>query len=201
MQSQIIDDFLPELYQDSIKTLLTGEEFGWAFNNYSVSSAPLDQFIQMDEPYKEHIQLRHVFTMDRKIKSDFFKYITPLFASFEMLTGKKIKGYYRIKANLLMPQQGVTTQYPHIDGFFLDKKGVPEAVGKTTLLYYVNDSDGDTVLYNEYYTGERVNHITKQQSISPKKGRAVIFDSNQIHAGCAPVTSDYRMVINCVLEV
>ena len=201
MQPQVFNNFLPLIYQDSIESLLTGQEFPWSFNNYSVSAEPLDNFIQMDEPYKEHIQLRHVFVMDRQIKSELFKYISPLMVAFEEKTGKKIKSFYRIKANLLLQTSGITTQYPHIDGFFKNKDDKAEAIGKTTLLYYVNNSDGDTVLFNEYYTGDRVNHLTKQQTVSPRKGTAVIFDSNQIHAGCAPTISDYRMVINCVLEV
>ena len=201
MQPVVIDNFLPPMYEESIFNLVTGSEFPWIFNNYSVSRDPLTNFYHIDEPYKEHIQFRHIFVYNGVIKSEWFKYLTPLLARFEQVTGKKIKSYYRIKANLLMPQTGITTQQPHVDNmmeYTLDSLEVKERV---TLLYYVNDSDGDTVMYNEHYTGEPLGLLTKQQTVSPVKNRAVIFDSNQLHAGCCPKQTDYRMVINIVLEV
>jgi hypothetical protein len=179
---------------------LTGPEFAWTFNNYSVSQTPLTEHFHIEEPFKEHIQFRHVFTDGYEIKSEHFQYIKSLIVSFEINTGLKVKKFSRIKANLLMPQKGPTTQQPHVDGM-LKVDGVYECVGKKTLLYYVNDSDGDTVLYDKYFLGEPLGLVKKHQTISPKKGRAVIFDSNQIHAGCCPTTSDSRIVVNCVFEV
>ena len=64
----------------------------------------------------------------------------------------------------------------------------------------MDDSDGDTVLYNEYFTKESVGLVTVQQTVAPKKGRAIIFDSNQIHSGTCPSVHDTRMVINCVFD-
>jgi hypothetical protein len=180
--------------------LLTGPEFFWTFNNYSVSQTPLTEYFYTEEPIKEHIQFRHVFTDGYEIKSEQFKYIKSLIVSFEMNTGLKVKKFSRIKANLLMPQKGPTAQQPHVDGIG-EIDGVPECIGKKTLLYYVNDSDGDTVLYDKYFTKEKIGLVKKIQSVSPKKGRAVIFDSNQVHAGCCPTTSDCRIVVNCVFEV
>ena len=200
MQPLIIDDFIPEMYQKSIKDLLLGPEFSWIFAPYSVSQGSAEEYFHIPEPHKEHIQFRHIFVYDGEIKSEWFKFIVPLLAAFESTTGKKIKSMYRIKANLLMPQSGTPVQQPHIDGMDLES-GIHPAVGKTTLLYYVDDADGDTVLYNEYFTGEPIGELTKQQSVTPVKGRAIIFDSNQLHAGCCPVSSDYRLVINFVLDV
>ena len=41
---------------------MTGPEFAWTFNNYSVSQTPLTEHFHIEEPFKEHIQFRHVFT-------------------------------------------------------------------------------------------------------------------------------------------
>ena len=199
MDPLIIDDFLPKTYQDSLETMLTGSEFPWTFNSYSVSGYPITDYYT-DAPTKEHIQFRHIFVDNNEIKSPFLKFLEPLIVSFQNQMQSKIKYSQRIKTNLLMKQDDPHLQVPHIDDTdFITS--VPNRVGKKTLLYYVNGGDGDTVLYNEYYDGETLGLITRQQTVTPKKGRAVIFDSHQIHSGCCPAVSDYRMIINCVFEI
>ena len=54
------------------------------------------------------------------------------------------------------------------------------------LIYYVNDSDGDTI----FFAGDR-----ELQRVSPKKGRIVIFDGNTLHAGGFP-TDNPRCIVN-----
>lgn len=53
-------------------------------------------------------------------------------------------------------------------------------------LYYVNDTDGDTFIYDTN---------KKMKRISPKKNRAVIFDGSLYHASSLP-TKDKRVIIN-----
>lgn len=60
----------------------------------------------------------------------------------------------------------------------------------TTILYYVNDSDGDTHLFQ----GDRC--IYKAE---PKQGRAIVFPSRTVHAGSTPVNTETRTVINICL--
>jgi hypothetical protein len=194
----IIDNFIPEVYQDSLLTMLTGVEFPWNFHPYSVSGFPITDYYT-DVPTKEHIQFRHIFVDNNVMKSPFLKFLEPLMVCFQHHTGMKIKSTQRIKTNLLMKQDGPHLQVPHIDDTdFITSQ--PNRVGKKTLLYYVSGGDGDTVLYNEHYDGKEIGLITRQQTVSPLKGRAVIFDSHQIHSGCCPAVSDYRIVINCVFE-
>jgi hypothetical protein len=199
MDPIIIDDFLPEIYIDSIYSLMGGDQIPWSFAKHSVSSDPnLESLFYTDEPVKEHIQFRHIFIDENKIKSAQLQYIAPLIACYENVMGK-IKYTERIKANLLLPQAGPTRQQPHTDGMRL-LDGVYNSVGRKTLLYYVNDADGDTIFYDKNFLGEPLGLVKEQQRVAPKKGRAVIFDSNLIHSGSCPTTIEYRMVINCVLN-
>jgi hypothetical protein len=59
------------------------------------------------------------------------------------------------------------------------------------ILYYVNNSDGDTFIFEN-----DIHPLKVKQRISPKAGRFVIFNGNQFHAGIHPKLSDYRIVIN-----
>ena len=61
-----------------------------------------------------------------------------------------------------------------------------------TALYYVNDSDGDTFIFNEKTRSEE---YTIHRRISPEKGKLCIFDGEHFHSSSFPRTSDYRIVL------
>ena len=63
-------------------------------------------------------------------------------------------------------------------------------------LYYVMDSDGDTVIYNERKESET---YTIKERVSPKQGRMVIFDGGLFHAAEQPLNST-RCIINYNIE-
>ena len=54
------------------------------------------------------------------------------------------------------------------------------------LIYYVNDSDGDTIFFE---------NNKELQRVTPKKGRIVLFDGNTLHAGGLP-TNNPRCIVN-----
>jgi hypothetical protein len=69
------------------------------------------------------------------------------------------------------------------------------------MVYYVNDSDGDTFLFNEFYESGKVPELfTLYNRVSPKKNRLVIFESNRYHASSNPKLNQDRFIINFVLE-
>ena len=57
-----------------------------------------------------------------------------------------------------------------------------------TMLYYVNDSDGPTIIYDE-----SANMVDK---IEPVKGRVLIFSGDTIHASSSPTEHNCRITIN-----
>jgi hypothetical protein len=60
------------------------------------------------------------------------------------------------------------------------------------LIYYVNDSDGNTVFFDDK------NKII--ESVTPKKGRIVLFDGHHLHAGGFP-SNNPRCIVNYNLIV
>jgi len=85
----------------------------------------------------------------------------------------------RIKANLLQPYPDAPEHHPwHTDA----------ANNNVSMIYYLNDSDGDTFL------GE-----TDTQRVTPKANTAVIFPSNLRHASSNP-TKGRRMIINYMVQ-
>ena len=70
-----------------------------------------------------------------------------------------------------------------------------------TLLYYINDSDGDTFIMNERYKSEHsllgyeIN-TSLANRVSPKQGRLVCFDGLRYHAPSNPINTRRRYVLN-----
>lgn len=68
------------------------------------------------------------------------------------------------------------------------------------LLYYVNESDGNTIILKQRYpfAYNKVSGLTTGevlQEITPKKGRVIMFDGAQFHSSTVP-TKNLRCVIN-----
>jgi hypothetical protein len=69
-------------------------------------------------------------------------------------------------------------------------------------LYYVNDSDGETTLFKQRVRQEiktldeyKKAQFEPLQTVSPKKGRAVIFKGDRYHSSTAP-TESVRCILN-----
>jgi len=67
------------------------------------------------------------------------------------------------------------------------------------ILYYVNDSDGDTVIYNEkfidYDNKPNLKNLTVLKRVSPKAGRVVMFNGRHFHTAQQP-EHNVRCIIN-----
>ena len=91
----------------------------------------------------------------------------------------------RAKANFLLNNRG-THKNSH-SGVHVDLD-----TPHTVLLYYVNDSDGDTFLFN--------NDGTVQNRIQPQQGRLLVFDGKVLHASANPINAKKRWVVNIDVE-
>jgi hypothetical protein len=83
------------------------------------------------------------------------------------------------------------TIYPHVD------LECPHYV----FLYYVNDSDGDTFLYNETKSNIKLTEATIMKRITPKRGSAFVIDGAHYHSLSPPTKNYFRFVVNANLSI
>jgi len=100
----------------------------------------------------------------------------------------------RIRAGLTTRTPSPVIHDPHVDW----------ENDHMTALYYVNDSDGDTLLYDRFrqpsdepswkiLESETFNIVDR---ITPKADRMVIFNGLQYHSSTSPVETDHRIILN-----
>ena len=76
---------------------------------------------------------------------------------------------------------------PHIDYNFPHK----------TVIFYLNDSDGPTWIFNEKFNGpEEPTKFTVGEKVDPKENRMILLDGLQYHTASNPINSDRRVILN-----
>jgi hypothetical protein len=96
----------------------------------------------------------------------------------------EFRAILRAKFNLVTNSLETQERQPvHVDYKFNHK----------VFLYYVNDSDGDTILFDKNYK--------IVEKIKPEKGKFLIFDGDILHASSPPVKSKKRMIINLNIKI
>jgi len=173
---QIIDDFLSEEDYKKILCEMNGLYFPWVYRDHS-------SYTDDNVP-----QFNHVFYANNEVTSDLFNLVIPLITVFELKTEYKIESILRAKANLLL-------NTPHTEENV--KKAIHKDMndkGYISLLYYVEDSDGDTIIYSKDKKKE-VNRV------SPKANRAFIFKGDQWHNATPPKKYQTRKIINIIIKV
>ena len=64
-------------------------------------------------------------------------------------------------------------------------------------IFYVNETDGDTIFYNVKQTDvANYKDLKEYDRVSPKANRLVIFDGDLLHTGCSPTKYKNRILIN-----
>ena len=187
-----IENFIPKSYADILEDIICkNPEFLWQYNQ-STNNQNAPQIMNKDDNSYESDQFVHALYQEGAKRSPFFDVVFPFFYFLEDRTGILLSAVERIKANMLMKKDGSPDTYntPHID--------IPTPKFKS-LLYYVKDSDGDTFVFNETFRDKKA--LTIDKRISPKKGKAVIFDSNIWHASSNPRQNNNRVVVNFIFAI
>jgi hypothetical protein len=136
---------------------------------------------KLNEKYKSTDTFQLVHVLYKKNDSKKSLYYSYFYELFEEIVNKLIKRdveLLRMKINLLFNKKEKT-----VNNFHLDDKY--DQTFKT-IIYYINDSDGDTVIYDN----------KKLIRIKPEAGKVLLFDGDLYHASSSPVKTKLRKVVN-----
>jgi len=190
-----LEDFLPRSFAKLLEDMICNSgEFLWQYNA-STNDPANPHILSRSEKSYDGDQFVHALYKEGERKSAFFDIVFPMFYFMEDKTGVALANPERMKANLLVKKDIDPDAYntPHID--------IPDA-GFKSLLYYVTDSDGDTFLFNETYqqTQSAKKPLTVRKRIAPRRGKAVLFNSNIWHASSNPRENATRVVLNFIFK-
>lgn len=180
---QVIDNVVSSKYQDGIESTFYSKDFLWKCNPNLTGDKINRQF-----------GLAHQIIENYNSTSNFADYMIPLVYEISEKSGIDYNKIYNGRSFLQMPMGGQKTyDIFHTDVVF------PHIV----FLYYVNDSDGDTIILDKLYNEGDPFFLDKDydfsndivEKVSPKKGRVVVFNGFQYHAAGIP-QKDPRCVLN-----
>ena len=187
----VIDDFISLEYQEKIKLELLGLDnaFPW---NYSEDVTGAGDYDSQHRPALGHQYVQFDDDSDMgEITSVYHHLFVPMLSKacqyLKMPQTEVLQG----RSFLQFPLVDVDTSVvdtPHID--------LDEGFEHIVVLYYVIDSDGDTIIYNERTESPS---YTEKQRVSPKQGRVVIFEGGQYHTAAQP-TKGTRCIVNYNLD-
>lgn len=186
----VIDDAVSLEVQESLEKICLSDGFGWIFNpfttysEYHISQHGVPN--GFDKNAVDTPLFTHLLWSEFGRNSHYFNNFVPVIHAIPY----EIEHLSRFKVNLTLPHKNVTAEthsFPHVDYRIIDCDLV-------TAIYYINDSDGDTVIFNE--VDGHQGPLSVKQKISPRRGRLVVFDGRLLHAGNNPSTDRPRLVGN-----
>lgn len=192
MKPIILNDFMDKALVREMEDSLAGNTFPWFLQQGTFDKEGLDAKLAIRTPDTlDTPQLTHYFVRPGATMAPQHPVMSIPLALANARTDLRLNLVRRVKANLTLPSNhDGYYQMPHID-VTPDDLREPSI----TAIYYVNDADGDTVLFNQTYDGKR-KKLTELMRVAPKRGSMLVFGSDRYHAGSNPVKSPYRIVVN-----
>jgi hypothetical protein len=191
---KVLENFIPETYQNILLEMYDTSVAQWAY-------LPNLSGLELHEQDTNNKNIVPSFGFTQKVfqnnigaTNSNWSFTAPLLWFLEHTTGVKITDIDRVRANLMVPngnKNSDTYNEPHIDDHRVDS---------LTMIYYLNDSDGDTRIFDKTVS-EGFLDLKMIHSQRHKKGEAIIFPSNRFHSSSSPIKSDRRMNLNFVLNV
>jgi len=178
---KIFDNFLSKSYHQELMSLMNGSDFDWYFNS-NIS------YTNQDRNKLQEFGFTHTFWDSNGIRNTnvalFWK--PGLLQIMDAINSSII---IRSRADMTTNVPKSFFHDPHVDYCF----------PHLSVVYYVNDSDGDTILYDKKHNDEKASIPTNlkiKKRVSPKANRFVAFEGNIVHTGCSPVKHKNRIIIN-----
>jgi len=189
MSTKLIDNILPEEEFTKLRDEVMSPQFPWFFSRNPPPNVQRENFFL--NGWGNPILIRGKILYD---PND-----TLLTAAKKVLlnAGEELEELLRVRLIL-----NTTSDKAYINGSHVDI-----SYEHRTALLYFNDSDGDTIVYNEkfdpdygpdthaFYKEKISGHTILTQS-SPKANRLFCFDGLHFHTGTTPTTVSRRVAMN-----
>jgi len=182
------NNFLLENEILEIENIFYSNENKWNYSRYALQNdhENHDWIISLDQ---EDFQY---FGLSVEKDSSHYFFIENIIKKFLEKHNMELTDIYRIRLNATPSVNKFIETRPHVDA--PDKHYI--------FLYYVNDSDGDTVIFEEtYIAGQKVKTTTPMHKITPKRGAAILVNGENFHTHAAPQNGDLRKVINANIMI
>ena len=184
----VFDNIISKKEQENIIDILLKKSPEKNFNWFFKPDVSVDHNKHQKRP-----GFAHIFLDNFKVNSYYWTLVESIFKN----TAKKLKlknsNVIQCRSFLQLPLNekyiGNDVDTPHLD------RTDPHLV----FLYYVNDNDAKTIIYNYKSKNESdipyFEDIKKLKTIKPKKGRVVVFNGMHWHTAEQP-KNDIRCIIN-----
>jgi hypothetical protein len=181
-ETKVIDHIIPHDAQETVKKLVLGGDWklvsDMSYNNSDKPSYGLNQMFKHP---------------DKGVMSPLYEIVAvPILNVVLEKLGITITDCNHSRSFLQLPLR---------DEFLKEHNGihVDLPIPHLACVYYVNDSDGDTVLYEQTWNNTIPNSsnnvMVEHARVTPKQGRFVVFDGMRYHCSTQPTTG-YRCIIN-----
>jgi len=188
MEYEIRDDLISKSYQDFIEKAFT-EDFPWYYQNQDLEEWE-EEWKSSNFVHMIYLNPRSPYTMDIDSPTELIwqpplqktqRYKDMVYPILLQALDKPVKELYRIRAVMnIRGQIGDKGYPPHVDLLY----------PHLTMLYYVNDADGPTRLYDGKDQKSPGNVVAE---VEPKKGRVLFMSGDTFHAGSG--TTSYRRIL------
>ena len=198
------DDLIHKPLLDLINRVLCDNNFHWESPTFGYSTVnrdyPTKKLLDTDSKAIDSPQMVHPLFINGKIHSAWYHIFENLLTNilnqaFPSVDFKWFIG--RAKLNVTFKSHFSDGSYynpPHIDPYLdevYDLKDCGDKKHQINMLIYFGDSDGDTFFFKGYTFEKKL-----LKRISPKNGRVVMFNRDQLHASSPPLKSQNRFVLN-----
>ena len=168
----VFDDIINLTYQTKIKELM--------MNKGSYNNLHFPWYVMKDISFSEEYEdqggrfvFMHNFAVEEGISSQFHPFFLKLIQnSCKKINLKKVE----------IHQGSSILELPSFEKDFIDDP-YASVKNSVSMIYFVTDSDGDVIIYNEK---EKSKSYTIKKKISPKQGRVILFDGELYHVDEEP---------------
>lgn len=186
----VLDDIVPKQYQDLIEEQMLGDRINWHYmRDITYDREKFDELkVSVAKPAFAH----KFYDRSAGVISPGYGLVLPIAYNACDKIKFHISEVIAVRSFLTIPLPNLqnVVDHPHVD----------REVSHIVVLYYVTDSDGDTVIYDKTFRDVPPDQLKTEElkifkSITPKKGRAIVFDGSRYHASTRP-TLGHRCVVN-----
>jgi hypothetical protein len=181
IELQEFSNIVDSEYQKKLYNAVTDVTFPWHYLEDTT-------YERATKPGANTPGFTHLLFNNNGTQSDYFEMFKPVFENGCAAAGLKPIGVIRFRLGFLLktrynlPSQPYVYNQPHVDCDF----------DHYTALYYLNKSDGDTVIFDQTEASEK---YIPRVDVTPEMGKFAVFNGRHYHASTCPKMLPSRIVL------